>query len=132
MKYLLLDTISGAYLKNCSGSRIQFTHDIHNAVLFPSEANATRAFKKLIDENGSFKHPRWWMMQKNKHATEYFVSEAAKSKRVTELQSDPYRTNEYGLRWEHLTIDHFKNQEIVPYKLEAHYIEFTLGPAISS
>ena len=129
MKHLLQDTISGAYLKNCSGRRIQFTHDIHNAVLFPSEANATRAFKKLIDENGSFKLSRWWMMQKNKHATEYFVSEAAKHdwiRDLLELQSEPYITNEHGLRWEHLTLEHFKNQVVAPYALELRRLTYTL------
>jgi hypothetical protein len=118
MKHLLQDTISGAYLKNCSKDQIRFTHDIHDAVLFPSEATATKAFKKLITPTGSFKHPKWWMMQEDgKDPTGYFVSEAAKATMIEELQS-----------WEHSALSLFKKQAVAPYALELRCLTYSLQP----
>jgi hypothetical protein len=125
MKYLLLDTLSGAYVKSSSAGRIEFTPNIYDAALFTSKATVTKAFKKLIDKKGDFKIPIWrmvWMNKPEAPVTDYYVSQQAKDVCMAEIIKCRLNQQEK---------DVYANQEIVPYKLEAHYIEFTLGPAIS-
>jgi hypothetical protein len=118
MKHLLQDSISGAYLKKCSKDQIVFTHDIHDAVLFPSKAKATKAFKKLITPSGSFKHPKWWMMQEDgTFPIGHFVSEAAKATGINGLQS-----------WERTSLSLFKTQVVAPYALELRCLTYSLQP----
>tara|TARA_R110000851_G_scaffold7493_4_gene29122 strand:+ start:2211 stop:2594 length:384 start_codon:yes stop_codon:yes gene_type:complete len=127
MKYLLLDTLSGAYVKSSSAQRIELTPDIHQAALFTSEANVTKAFKKLIDKKGDFKIPIWrmvWMNKPEAPVTDYYVSQQAKDVCIAEVSKLG------GLNEQER--DFWANQQIAPYKLEAHSVEFTLGDTINS
>jgi hypothetical protein len=126
MKYLLLDTLSGAYVKSSSARSIEFTPDIYAAALFTSEANVTKAFKKLIDKKGDFKLPLWrmvWMNRPEAPVTDYYVSQQAKEVCLAEICK--HRLDEQEREF-------YAKQDVVPYKLEAHSVEFTLGDTINS